>query len=121
MNIFVGNLPATASAEDLRTLFADYGTIINAIIVRDADTGLPLGHGHVYLVPEKAAREAIRHLSQARLNGHLLAVRECVYRARPERRARRVTRKGGERRAEGLRRHHDRDLVSTASLQQRTG
>lgn len=106
MNIFVGNLSAAVTADDLRRLFAGYGTTINAIIMRDTDTGLPLGYGHVYVVPEQAAYEAILNLDHTELKGNPITVRECVYRARQERRLSRFPWRGGERRAAGTRRHN---------------
>ena len=104
MNIFVGNLPASVTAEDLRHLFGGYGTIINAIVMRDTASGLPLGYGHVYLVPEPAALQGTLDLDQTTLTGSRLAVRECVYRSRPERRLKRQFWRGTERRAAESRR-----------------
>ncbi|MDH3406538.1 MAG: RNA-binding protein [Gammaproteobacteria bacterium] len=121
MNIFVGNLPATATAEGLRQLFAGYGTTINAIIMRDTDSGQPLGYGHVYVVPEKAAHEAILKLHHARLDGSLLSVRECVYRTRHDRRMKNIAWKGIERRAEASRRFIDLKQSAPAPIQQRAG
>ncbi len=121
MNIFVGNLPATVSAEDLRQLFGDYGTIINAIVMRDTASGLPLGYGHVYLVPEPAAYQAILNLDKSLLNGSRLAVRECVYRARPERRIKRQSWRSMERRVAGARRHNGHDLSPATPWRQNTG
>jgi RNA recognition motif-containing protein len=121
MNIFVGNLSAAVTADDLRQLFGGYGTIINAIVMRDTATGLPLGYGHVYLVPEQAACEAIINLHNTMLNGSHLSVRECVYRARPEQRMKRKTWQGVERRVAGARRHKDYDLSPPSSRQQQTG
>ncbi|HSD97166.1 MAG TPA: RNA-binding protein [Sulfuricaulis sp.] len=121
MNIFVGNLSAAVTADDLRQLFGGYGTIINAIVMRDTATGLPLGYGHVYLVPEQAACEAIINLHNTLLNGSHLCVRECVYRARPEQRMKRKTWQGVERRVAGARRHKDYDLSTPSSRQQQTG
>lgn len=117
MNIFVGNLPAAVTTEELRRLFAGYGTTINALIMRDTDSGLPLGYGHVYVVPEQAAHEAIINLNNTSLNGRPLIVRECVYRARQERRLRRANWRSGERRAAESRRHNGHDQAS----QQRIG
>lgn len=119
MNIFVGNLPATATAEGLRRLFAGYGTTLNAIVMRDTDSGQPLGYGHVYVVPEKAAHEAMLNLHHARLDGSLLSVRECVYRAHHDRRMKSIARKGTERRAEAARRLNDFKQSAPASIQQR--
>lgn len=109
MNIFVGNLPATVTTDELRRLFAGYGTTINALIMRDTDSGLPLGYGHVYVVPEQAAHEAVINLNKTSLNGSPLIVRECVYRARQERRLRRAPWRSSERRAAEARRHNGHD------------
>lgn len=116
MNIFVGNLAATVTASDLRRLFAGHGTLINAIVMRDTDSGLPLGYGHVYLVPEKAAREAIAHLDGASLQGSRITARECVYRTRQERRLRHLLWRGNERRAGEARRHHGYGLPSSRQI-----
>ena len=121
MNIFVGNLPATATAEGLRRLFAGYGTTINAIIMRDTDSGLPLGYGHVYVVPDKVAHEAILNLHHAKLDGSLLSVRECFYRSQYDRRTKRMAWKGAERRAEESRRLNDFKQSAPGSIQQRAG
>ncbi len=121
MNIFVGNLPAAVTADDVRRLFAGYGTTINAIIMRDTDSGLPLGYGHVYVVPEPAAHEAIVNLDKVSLKGSPITVRECRYRARQERRMNRFPWRGAERRVVGARRHNGHDQTSPASFQQRIG
>ncbi len=106
MNIFVGNLTAAITPEDLRRHFAGYGTTINAIVMRDTATGLPLGYGHVYLVPEDAAHAAVANLHNTILKNAHLIVRECVYRSRQERRLSRRPWKGVERRVIGARRHN---------------
>ena len=121
MNIFVGNLSATVTADDLRRLFAGYGTTINALVMRDTDTGLPLGYGHVYVVPEQAAYEAIINLDQKNLKGNPITVRECVYRTRQERRLSRFPWRGGERRVAGARRHNGHEKTAPASFGQRAG
>jgi RNA recognition motif-containing protein len=114
MNIFVGNLPASVTPEGLRRLFDGYGTIINAIVMRDTATGLPLGYGHVYLVPDQAAYEAIINLQSSVLKGSPIVVRECVFRERPERRMLRQPWQGVERRVAGSRRHNGYDLTPPA-------
>lgn len=104
MNIFVSNLDRAVTAADLRRAFSGYGTVINAIVMHDTATGKPLGHAHVYLVPENAAREAIDELQLAPLRGRPIKVRECVYRAKRDRRVRQVAGIGVERRAAADRR-----------------
>jgi len=98
MNIFVGNLASSVTSDDLRTAFAGYGTVINALVMKDTTTDKPLGHGHVYLVPEQAARDAIRALDHVVLRGRPLVVRECVFRAKRDRRAKKLRWNGSDRR-----------------------
>lgn len=86
MNIFVANLDRSVTPRDLRRAFAGYGTIIDVQVPIDSRTGRSLGHGHVYLVPERAAREALEELNFAPLRGRPIKVRECVYRAKRDRR-----------------------------------
>ncbi len=90
MNIFISNLDHSITARDLRRAFSGYGTIIDVKVPRDEATGKPLGHGHVYLVPERAAREALAELHLAPLRGRPIKVRECVYRAKRDRRERQM-------------------------------
>jgi RNA recognition motif-containing protein len=90
MNIFVGNLTATVTAEELRRLFAGFGSVVNARIMKDTANDKSLGYGHVFVVPEEAAREAITALHQAPLKGRLIRLRECRFRAREERRQSRM-------------------------------
>ncbi|MEK7207884.1 MAG: RNA-binding protein [Pseudomonadota bacterium] len=106
MNIFVGNLASSVTTDDLRRLFSGYGTIINVIVMKDTESGLPLGYGHVYLVSENAALEAMLALNRTTLNGSQIDVRECVYRMRREQRTSRRAWTGVERRVSGARRHN---------------
>lgn len=98
MNIFVSNLDRAVTPRDLRRAFAGYGTIIDVRVPTDTQTGKPLGHGHVYLVPERAAREALEELNFAPLRGRPIKVRECVYRKNRDRRMRQTAKVKVERR-----------------------
>jgi RNA recognition motif-containing protein len=98
MNVFVGNLAESATPEDLRKLFAGYGTIIKVLIMRDTRDGRPLGHAHVYLVPDSAARAALSALNGVSLYGNAVEIRECVPRTREDRRKNRFQWSGPERR-----------------------
>jgi RNA recognition motif-containing protein len=97
MNIFVSNLDRSVTPHDLRRAFSGYGTIIDVKVLTDRETGKPL-HGHVYLVPERAAREAVEELNFAPLRGRPIKVRECVYRAKRDRRERQLSQVSTERR-----------------------
>ena len=82
MNIFVGNLPSAISEEELKQAFTGYGTLLKAVIVKDAKTKENAGYAHVFIVPDKAARAAIADLNRGYIKGNMITVRECIYRDR---------------------------------------
>jgi RNA recognition motif-containing protein len=77
MNIFVGNLPFTASESDLRGLFAEYGEIESVAIITDRDTGRSRGFGFVELAADARANEAIRDLDGTELDGRNINVNQA--------------------------------------------
>ena len=81
MNIYVGNLPFQATEADLRSLFADYGSITSAAVITDRETGQSRGFGFVELADDTAAGEAIGKLDGHEWDGRRLTVNE----ARPRR------------------------------------
>ena len=64
-NIFVGNLSFRATEDEVRSLFAEYGTVERVSIVTDRDTGQARGFGFVEIINDAEADRAI-----AALNGH---------------------------------------------------
>ncbi len=81
MNIYVGNLPFDARESDLRTLFADYGTLDSASVVTDRDTGRSRGFGFVEISDGTQAARAIEKLDGHEWNGRRLTVNEAKPRA----------------------------------------
>jgi RNA recognition motif-containing protein len=104
MNIFVGHLAPAITNDDLRAAFSSYGTVVNALVKRDVVTSKPLGYGHVYLVPDAAAQQAIRDLNRAVLRGRPIVVREYIDRSREDRRFRQMLWDGDDRRRKPERR-----------------
>ena len=84
MNIYVGNLPFDATEADLRSLFADYGSVTSASVITDRDTGRSRGFGFVEVGDQAAGRKAVTELDGSNLNGRSLTVNEA--RPRNERR-----------------------------------
>ena len=84
-NIYVGNLPFSATAEAIEELFSPYGTVENVNLITDRDTGQPRGFGFVEM--ESGANEAIAALNEKDLDGRTLTVNHAKPRA--ERRSRR--------------------------------
>lgn len=77
MNIFVGNLPFSASESDLRALFSDYGDIDSVAIILDRDTGRSRGFGFVELADDALAQKAIDDLDGHEMDGRRIAVNQA--------------------------------------------
>ncbi len=85
MNIFVGNLPFTATEDDVADLFAAYGTVDSVRLISDRNTGRPRGFGFVEL-DDEAARKAIEALDGKDMGGRALKINEAKERQpRPKR------------------------------------
>lgn len=74
--IYVGNLPFSATEEELRQLFAQYGTVQSVSLVTDRDTGRPRGFGFVEMSGPDASR-AIQNLNGKNMGGRSLRVNEA--------------------------------------------
>ena len=77
--IYVGNLPFSATEDDVRDLFAPFGTVVDVNLISDRETGRPRGFGFVEM--EDGADEAIGKLDRTEIAGRTLNVSE----ARPRR------------------------------------
>ena len=73
--IYVGNLPFSATDDEVRDLFAQYGTVDTVNLITDRDTGRPRGFGFVEM--SDGADEAIKALNQFEMNGRALNVNEA--------------------------------------------
>jgi len=71
--IYVGNLPFSATTEELEELFASYGEVISVALPTDRETGRPRGFGFVEMEDQPAA-EAIRGLDGTDFGGRNLRV-----------------------------------------------
>src|SRR5262245_42270692 len=74
-NLYVGNLPFSTTADDLREAFAAHGTVTSAQVVSDRETGRSRGFGFVEM--ENGADEAIRALDGQEFQGRTLKVNEA--------------------------------------------
>jgi RNA recognition motif-containing protein len=74
--IYVGNLPFSANETEVRTLFAQHGTVENVSLPTDRETGRPRGFGFVEMSQGDAAR-AIQNLNGYSMNGRPLRVNEA--------------------------------------------
>ena len=84
MNIYVGNLSWSMTDEDLNSLFAEYGTVSSAKILKDKMSGRSKGFGFVEMEDEEAAKNAIAGLHESEIQGRKLIVNESQPRAEGE-------------------------------------
>jgi len=71
--IYVGNLPFSATEDELRELFAPHGNVLSVKLVTDRDTGRPRGFGFMEMEEDEAAA-AIEALDGKDFNGRTLRV-----------------------------------------------
>jgi RNA recognition motif-containing protein len=81
--IYVGNMSYNTSEEDLRDLFAQYGTVLSANIIIDRETRRPKGFAFVEMEEDSAAAAAISQLDGKDLDGRNLRVNEAIAKPRP--------------------------------------
>ena len=74
--IYVGNLPFTATDEEIRTLFGAHGTVESVALPIDRDTGRPRGFGFVEMSQADASR-AIQNLNGTEMGGRSLKINEA--------------------------------------------
>jgi RNA recognition motif-containing protein len=80
--IYVGNLPFSATEDELRKLFAAHGTVQSVSLITDRETGRPRGFGFVEMPSSDAAR-AIENLNGKNMGGRPLRVNEAQERKGP--------------------------------------
>jgi cold-inducible RNA-binding protein len=73
-NIFVGNLPFSATSSELEQLFGQHGAVTSAQVISDRETGRSRGFGFVEMESSDSARAAIEALNGHNLDGRDLTV-----------------------------------------------
>jgi RNA recognition motif-containing protein len=77
MNIYVGNLPYSATDADLRETFAQYGDVSNVQLISDKFTGESKGFGFVEMDNNSQADAAIKGLNGTALKGRNITVNQA--------------------------------------------
>jgi len=83
-NIYVGNLPFSASEDQIRQMFETYGQVASVKLINDRETGRPRGFGFVEM-DEEGAKQAIQALNGSDFGGRTMKVNEARPRERRER------------------------------------
>lgn len=76
--LYVGNLTYDTGRDELKLAFAQCGTVLEATIVMDRETGRSRGFGFVTMGTEQEARAAIQRWAGEKLDGRPLTVNEAV-------------------------------------------
>lgn len=71
--LFVGSLPFDTSEEQLKSMFAAFGSVASAKIITDRESGQSRGFGFVEMGDDAQAQAAI-----AKLNGSTVGSRQIV-------------------------------------------
>ena len=72
--LYVGNLPYAVTELDLRDLFGGLGTVTDAKIVTDRETGRPRGFGFVEMSTAEEAESAVKKFNGHEVDGRTLKV-----------------------------------------------
>ena len=72
--LFVGNLSFNTIENDLQDMFAAHGTVLEANLMMDRDSGRPRGFGFVTMSTPEEAEAAINALNGKSIDGRALTV-----------------------------------------------
>src|SRR5262245_28053263 len=75
--LYVGNLPYNTTAEDLKSLFSQFGEIVDVKLISDFATGRSKGFGFVELSDNSSAAKAVSELNGKDYQGRPLRVSEA--------------------------------------------
>lgn len=79
--LYVGNLPFSATEEEVNQMFGEHGTVHSVALINDRETGRPRGFGFVE-VDDDALQGMISALDGKDMGGRALRVNEAQDRPR---------------------------------------
>ena len=74
VKLYVGNLSYSTTEDDLRTLFAQAGTVASVALIKDRDTGQSKGFGFVEMSTQAEAQKAISQFNAKEFKDRALTV-----------------------------------------------
>ncbi|MBI2010126.1 MAG: RNA-binding protein [Candidatus Chisholmbacteria bacterium] len=75
--LYVGNLAYSITQDQLREHFSQAGTVTDAVVITDRETGKGRGFGFVEMATEAEAKKAIEMFNGKELDGRALVVNEA--------------------------------------------
>lgn len=77
VKLYVGNLPYTATDEQLSGHFAQAGKVVSAVVIIDRQTGRSKGFGFVEMSSADEAKKAIEMFNEKDFEGRTIVVNEA--------------------------------------------
>lgn len=74
MNIYIGNLSADATEDDLQNAFGAFGRVSSVKVIKDKFSGNPLGFAFVEMPGHKQALQAVEVLNRTRIKDRVVMV-----------------------------------------------
>ena len=75
--LYVGNLPFSATEDDIRAAFEQHGAVASVNIITDRETGRPRGFAFVEMEEANAAEDAVRAMDGQDFGGRNIRVNEA--------------------------------------------
>ena len=73
----MGSLPWAVDDQKLGDLFATFGTVVSAVVLKDRMTGRSRGFGFVEMENDEEAKKAIEELNNSDMDGRKIVVNEA--------------------------------------------
>ena len=77
MNIYIGNLPFSATEDELKEVFTEFGQVNSVTIIKDKMSGRSRGFGFVEMADDGEAQNAIQGLNGKDFKGRGMVVNEA--------------------------------------------
>lgn len=74
VRVYVGNLPFKTTDEELKKLFAEFGEVKSADVIRYRESGRSKGYAFV-IMEENGAEKSVQHLNDNEYENRMLKVR----------------------------------------------
>ena len=74
MRLYVGNIPYTATVDELRAMFEVHGDVVDVHLPTDRETGRPRGFAFVEMSDDSAGQAAGEALNGADVGGRTILV-----------------------------------------------
>ncbi len=77
MNIYIGNLSQNTTEDKLKTLFAQFGTVESAKVIKDHRSNVSKGYGFIEMPSNSEADQAIKALNGKRIDGNNIKIKQA--------------------------------------------